>query len=785
MNNVISTKSIPYKESIQKYLDHVFCIFCSILLSPTNYFIKIECSLDYSWMTAINLGVKNQLEFGKEFIFNYGPLGFLCTRLPLELPIKQFLFYDLYNIVLVYIILLIYSRVTNNYLKYLFILIPILFIKNGISYYWSLPSFYFWIVLTLISYCINYESKNKTILLFVAVFTSIIGSLTKLNFGLIFIFIIISTLFYLFITKKITPKILGFLIIFFVANFILFYKIIYNVDIVMYLTNSLSLINSYNDAMFVEPSSSSVLLFILDAVIIFFVACFIIFHFIYHYINYKLLKNYDFFTPFFVLLSFYILFKHTSVRSHIDEFHRIAAPLTAVLFFISTKSNITKMINCMLFSVTCIYGLVYYHTSHVEVFKENPIWKDISIASKIQSMLNYKKQYNKGRNIMVNSACVFIPDEIMKKIDKNTIDIFPFEVTAMQIYKLNYKPRPIFQTYQVTDSKLDKANSEFIESSNAPKFILYNLFGLDNRGLLHDEVYTKISLLSNYSLTGYNFPDVYGNISLLEKRSKPIKYNIHLINKSNFLIGDSLIIPNNDNLLLLKAKVKYSTIGWLKRMLYIPSQLNIIMYLEDGSLRTHKCILPIVNEGIIINRYIDSYGQGPERDLLIYEKGQKNKKVVSIKFTTSEVWGFKPKFEAEFWEVKYKKESEETPRYKQLSSVFKSKNQISGQIEVLDTTSNYVCIKGWAYIENSQNCCNQINLVAESVNGSYIVPASLSSRFDVVQNKGLPYELRNIGFSGLILKSNLPKGMYKVNLQATDNFENISIVQTGIKFEVK
>jgi len=507
-----------------------------------------------------------------------------------------------------------------------------------------------------------------------------------------------------------------------------------------------------------------------------------------YYNRKKSLKGFDFYSPVLISLAYFILFKHTVVRSHIDEFHKISAALIGILIFNFSGNKIGK--KYLLVGYLAVLGIntVYYHTTHVFYFKSNPMWEDISIAKKIDGVLHYRAEYRKGKKIDISTACVFPNSDALNLIGKSSVDIMPFEITVMELNKLNYDPRPVMQSYQVTDGKLDKLNMEKYLGEKAPNFVMFNMFGLDGKNILHEETFTKIALMSAFSYTGINFPDAYGSISLFQKKAKKEEFDISTLSRSHFLFSDSIIIPPSDNLLLLKVNLKYSTLGFIKRTLFVPSELNIKMYLEDNSMKSFRCILPVAKEGIIINKYVDYYGQGPERDNLIIRKGEFNKKVKSIKFFSNEPWGFEPEFDAEFLEVKFSGVKVPLPSYPKLdrSSVFNSNtSRVSGQFELMDTTKNYVSLKGWAYNGESKNCCNEINLLVDNGFEIYKVKSYVTARYDVVQNQKLSMELANIGFSGLILKPALPKGKYKVLLQAIDNSAQKAIAETGIAFIVQ
>ena len=64
----------------KKYSDIALSVLLAIYIIPTHLFYFQNYALEGSWKRAINLAVKNHIVFGTQFIFTFGPLGFLSTR---------------------------------------------------------------------------------------------------------------------------------------------------------------------------------------------------------------------------------------------------------------------------------------------------------------------------------------------------------------------------------------------------------------------------------------------------------------------------------------------------------------------------------------------------------------------------------------------------------------------------------------------------------------------------------------------------------------------------------
>lgn len=772
-----------------KYLSFCISLLYTIYLIPPKIFLVFSCSLDYSWILAINLAIKNKLVFGTDFIFNYGPMGYLCTRNAMDLSIWHFLPIDLFNFFAVALCLYKFFTAIKGYYKYILIGIPFLFFKEHISIYWSLPSFYFCLIVAYISLFINFD--RKIIYLYIIATITIIGSLTKLNFGLVFFFAYASLLGYALFTLKYSIKIVAINLLYFSSLFILFYSFVFKVDFINYVKNSLILINSYNDAMFATQFDPNVLIcYGIDGLVL--VACFLVYASVIFLAIRSKSINIDYLTPLLVLMGLFVLYKHSILRTHLDEFHKIASLMVGV-YIISAKTNLQKQIISYFYIFVLFNSLVYffYFTSIFQL--KNPVFEDLSLIKRFSSIENYWKLYKKSQkqNLEVNTACVFPSNEVLSEIGNKTVDIFPFEVTTMKLYNLNYSPRPVMQSYQVTDSFLDSFNAKKYQSEKAPDYFLYNLFALDNKNILFEETYTKLALMSNYTYTGLNFPDAYGNISLYKKYRTGKNYSLDPIlakNNPNINFNDILQIPQGDSLLVLKANIQYSFIGKLKRLFYVPSQLDIEIFYEDNSIRKFRAVLPIIQGGIICNKYIEYFGQGPERDAFMKYYGNYNKKVKSIRFSSNEPWGFNPTYNFEFYKVRIDNNSiiEENKMYPTVDAAEVSKNltnQINGQFELLDSTSSYISLKGWIYATNTQNtigCCKSASAIVKNGNKFYRIEGYISSRYDIAQQKNMSFNMANIGYSVLIIKEKLPKGKYELLVESN----NQALANTGIGFTV-
>jgi hypothetical protein len=87
-------------------------------------------------------------------------------------------------------------------------------------------------------------------------------------------------------------------------------------------------------------------------------------------------------------------------------------------------------------------------------------------------------------------------------IGDRTVDILTVEVSMAEAWGLNWRPRPVLQSYAVATSRLDDLDASFFAGPSAPERLLVNLQGLDTRHPFMDAPKTWRQILSRYRPLG-------------------------------------------------------------------------------------------------------------------------------------------------------------------------------------------------------------------------------------------------------------------------------------------
>ena len=700
-------------------------------------------TLDASWQLGLNWAFINNKTFGTDIIFTYGPLGFLSTRLGFGINKSFYLLCDIFFLSNILFIINYFVKKVFNIKVVFVLLIGILCLDkiHGVN-----VGFIFLIVQLFWS---NYilETKNKKAFVPLIIICVLLFFI-KINTSYISIFLYYLFLFVYFKLNSIENK-FKIVISSVIPLAIFLLSFIININIVGYVVGGLNVINNYNDAMNVAVSDSNEYLLILSIALIVLILFLIIHDNIKEIMNNYLLS--------FNIISFsvfsYVLFKQTYVRAYeVNGFFSLF-PSSCFLIYLFTENKYKSIIATTTTSI-CFVVLISNHSIG---------W--VKVRERVKNPISYCKSLflnddsNKIFYAQVKNKS--LPFNIKDQIGNKTIDIFPWDLSCLILNKLNYSPRPVFQSYKPYNSYLlDKNKLKFI-SINAPEFVILSTDAIDNRYHMFDDSDAKLELLKKYSCVDiYRFND-NTNI-LLKKNSKENNINIKNAIHFDIKMNEYFNLPESKNFTLAKASIKLNLLGKLRRILYQPAEINIELVMEDGSSAFHKAILPVLQHGVVLNPYISDPIDFAE---FVNNSNQKlGKKVVKIKFvTTSNSYSDDIKLEiSEISSTKNSKNPLNTvlEKIKSINSNYK----LIGWIDNLIVKNNSFYINGWAAVHGENSINSKKFIVLESDKNKYKGELKLLDRNDVTKHLKIG-NLDESGFYGLINFDSIEKGIYKIGIQ--------------------
>ncbi|HEX4572561.1 MAG TPA: hypothetical protein VH184_19155 [Dongiaceae bacterium] len=89
-----------------------------------------------------------------------------------------------------------------------------------------------------------------------------------------------------------------------------------------------------------------------------------------------------------------------------------------------------------------------------------------------------------------------------------TVDIYPWQLSAILANGLRWSGRPVFQSYSVYEPSLDARNVAHLRGPDAPDTVFFTFYPIDDRLPAQDDSGSLLQLLAAYDIVGYRPPYV-------------------------------------------------------------------------------------------------------------------------------------------------------------------------------------------------------------------------------------------------------------------------------------
>lgn len=586
-------KSLKTKTfSISNIVGFTLSVIAAYFLFPSNFEMSIYpiqsseyiwASLDPSWVSGLNyMSIKN-LIWGKDVVFTLGPLSYLTTRVGWGHEKTGFILFDLFCFLNFLIIFFkTYLKSKNKIITSIFIFATAIVLPPylGSLYAFVLLSFLlFWIKESL-------DNRNHAAYLFQTIILVLLFYI-KFNTGLISFVLFFSAIIYKLIFKK--EKLL-FLILYTLLPLIVIYftAIPLHGDIPNYIKYATYIVSGYNDIMYLERSISDRHLFALIGLLI---PTGILF--------YKIVKDgktawaRNIFILFLFSVSGYVLFKQSFVRAdegHMREFYYCIL----LMVFCITDFHLTLENKYKYGMLITLFVIPFYFVNKMDpnafAFKEKTLKTGYADGLK-----NFTS--TSGFRLFPNNNQ--LPDNIKNAIGNSTIDTYPWNTQLLLENKLNFTPRPIFQSYTVYTPELEEKNFEHYSSDKAPKFVLYDFGSIDDRYPLFDEPKLNLLLTSNYTCKDTLVLNNRLNLLLEKTNNKKIKF---VQTKEYAMFIDSPLIPKEG--VYYKVFLYRNLLGDFVSLINHAPEISVAVATKDGNARHYKTSKGLLETGLFGTQHI-------------------------------------------------------------------------------------------------------------------------------------------------------------------------------------
>jgi hypothetical protein len=310
-------------------------------------------------------------------------------------------------------------------------------------------------------------------------------------------------------------------------------------------------------------------------------------------------------------------FRYGFVRydfGHVLSFYAVLAPLLAFLATltmadISLDRSSMKQVVPLLAPIGLIglaaSALVVFPTSAVAFIGENNVLARLGSYDMAIGFLNNPQTTNSAIGYVKSAltAQYGLDPRLAQTIGNSTVDIFPWDVALLWGYGLNWSPRPVFQSYSAYTAKLDQLNSIHFSGGSPPEYVLFSYNSIDGRYPIFDEPDTFRALLCRYE-----YLDADAHFALLRYTESDNCGAPREIARITARIGEFIPVPSFHNeYVFARVLIKYSLLGSLADLLYKPSAVYLHFRFTDGTQsQAFRFITSPAENGIFLSGYIGS-----------------------------------------------------------------------------------------------------------------------------------------------------------------------------------
>jgi tetratricopeptide (TPR) repeat protein len=628
----------------------IITLICSIGFFALGYNSMLSSPLDYSWQLSLHVFFSEGKDFGKDIIFTYGPYGFLLSK---TYHPKTYLFTNFCWIIFALVfwwasLSIAYKLIKNKAFIFLWFFSLFFMFCNDVSLDSFFYTFYvFWLIISLYK-----EDKllNVNAILISGVIA--IVSLTKFSFLIVSIPILLSITI-CDLLKKYKPFQL---IVFLCTFFMLWLAAGQNLtSIPSFIRNGLEVAVYYNYAMAVLSVVPSIKL---AAIICFFILSFLTI-FLVNWEKAKipnlLLTVGASFLIFIIIKAAYSRFGGGTTPLHTKALCFIATAYLIICFEKFSSYYIRGISIASYILILCIYQ------NHLSFFLQTNILSNIPnniayLSKNVQhSYLVVTGQLSPEKKYQEEMAALRQTYPLPSLT--GSVDMYSYLQLAVLANNLDYKTRPIFQSYSAYSPLLAERNLEHLKK-NPPNNIVFDNHAIEQRYPTLDDSISWPEILTKYNIKGLSPNSAF---LLLEHSKNPRDYSFVSEKVIEASFNENIDVPKiNLGAVWVKIQVQYSVLGHIMSAVHKPAPVYIKGKIKNGETFTYALPTPMAETGFLLSPIIRNNLDFAKFAGENWEKDLDSLQIESISVALDEnspLWQFLPKIKMSFSHLSFSRQS--------------------------------------------------------------------------------------------------------------------------------
>lgn len=254
----------------------------------------------------------------------------------------------------------------------------------------------------------------------------------------------------------------------------------------------------------------------------------------------------------------------------------------------------------------------------------------MSIFPGVRKLTDLMTHEDFSRNYTERAAAKYpqyvLPADIVAKIGRQTIDVYPNSNEYLLANKLTYHHRPSFQNYMTLTPVLDNLNATFFAGDDAPEYVLWTTTtaclnshcpaydDFDYKYVLNEDPLTSTAILSHYQMIR-TFPGEKGTpVMLFKKKTQSVPLTSQVLGKVKLHFGEWIPVPKfTSGAIKLKPELSFTLLAKIQNALYRGGVLYVNYKLTNGEVKRYRLNIINAQSGVWVSPWLDTFPQQGER----------------------------------------------------------------------------------------------------------------------------------------------------------------------------
>jgi hypothetical protein len=233
-----------------------------------------------------------------------------------------------------------------------------------------------------------------------------------------------------------------------------------------------------------------------------------------------------------------------------------------------------------------------------------------------------------------------VPDAMLSRLRSGTVDIAPFDSEIAYAYGLDWRPRPVLQSYAAYTPFLDGLDAAHLSGAAAPDRVLYSFAAIDARYPMFEEPQATWALLHRYRVEQAS--DRYLLLVRTGNASIPALRGLGSVNAQ---LSQPVAVPGGPRDVRASIDVSYSARGRLLDLAFRPSELHVSFVYDNGTVSPQYRLIPrTAGDGVAVGWYIADAAELPA-----YVEGHPTRRIRSFMITADNPADYASNYEVTFY----------------------------------------------------------------------------------------------------------------------------------------